>query len=144
MCIRDRYPTLERATESAMGRGYRAVRVRLPGAELRARTDGGAGDEGRSEQSNNPVSCCILSAMHSRTLLSIAVAVFFMAALAGDPAAQQAPQSQPQAQGQNPQAQQAPAPNPNSVQVGVPNGRGGAPARGRGAAASVGTVSYTH
>ena len=71
--------------------------------------------------------------MHSRTLLSIAVAVFFMAALAGDPAAQQAPQSQPQAQGQNPQAQQAPAPNPNSVQVGVPNGRGGAPARGRGA-----------
>jgi len=71
--------------------------------------------------------------MHSRTLLSIAVAVFFMAALAGDPAAQQAPQSQPQAQGQNPQAQQAPAPNPNCVQVGVPNGRGGAPARGRGA-----------
>jgi hypothetical protein len=80
--------------------------------------------------------------MYNRTLLSVAVAVFLMAILAGDPSAQQAQQGQPQqrqqgqaqpAQGQNPQAQQAPAPNQGSVQVGVPAGRAGAPARGRGA-----------
>ena len=78
--------------------------------------------------------------MYNRTLLSVAVAVFFMAMLAGDPSAQQAQQGQQRqqgqaqpAQGQNPQAQQAPAPQ-GSVQVGVPNGRAGAaPARGRGA-----------
>jgi hypothetical protein len=65
--------------------------------------------------------------MHSRTLLSLAAAVFLAALLVGAPAAQQAPQGQQPVQ--TPQAQQ-PAPNPNSVQVGVPAGRGGAPARG--------------
>ena len=66
--------------------------------------------------------------MHSRTLLSVAVAVFLMAGLAVDPSAQQA---QP-ALGQNPQAQQAPAPNPGGGQVGGPAGRAAAPGRGRG------------
>ena len=64
--------------------------------------------------------------MHTRTLLSIAVAVFLTPLLVGDPAAQQGQGQPAQAQTpQNPQAQQAPAPNPNSGQVGVPAGRGG-------------------
>jgi hypothetical protein len=77
--------------------------------------------------------------MHNRLLLSLAVAVFLAPLLAGDPAAQQAPQAQP-AQGaqQTPQAEQAPAPNRNSVQVGVPEGRAGAPGRGRGAGRAAG------
>ena len=77
--------------------------------------------------------------MHNRTFLSVAVAVFLMAMLTGDPSAQQAQQGQAQpAQGQNPQAQQAPAPNPNSGQAGAPAGRGrgqtiGGVGRGRAA-----------
>ena len=73
--------------------------------------------------------------MHTRTTLSLAVAVFLAPLLAGAPSAQQ---TQPaQAQGQNQQGQpqqgaptQPPAPDRNSVQVGVPQGRGGAQGRG--------------
>ena len=50
------HPAVERSTESDLGKQHRAVRVRVPGAELRARADGGTGHEGRPQQPDYSVS----------------------------------------------------------------------------------------
>ncbi len=137
------HQAVEGATGPDLGKQHRAVRVHVPGTELRARADGRTGDEGRPKQPDHSVSA---SQRFSRTRndrvfsrhaqlalpLALAVAVFLApraprALLAAPAGAAGGRQAQP-AQGQNPQAQQAPAP----TRPGRRSPAGAAQGRGRG------------